>query len=38
VRYLAWRFLPRNQVPTAEPPSDSETYDAIRAIRVLSSG
>lgn len=36
VRYLAWRFLPRPQGP-APAPIDTETADAVRKIRFLTS-
>jgi hypothetical protein len=37
LRYLAWRFLPRPQPP--KPAGfDTETFDAIRRIKVLTNG
>jgi hypothetical protein len=36
VRYLAWRFLPRN-VATPAPKSDGSVADAVRNIRIFTS-
>jgi hypothetical protein len=33
VRYLAWRFLPRNDAPSRSAPRDIETFEELRRIR-----
>lgn len=37
VRYLAWRFLPR-AAPLPGEPLDDKTFEAIRKVRLLTSG